>query len=417
VSVAGGRTGRSSWVQGAGEEHPFGLHNLAYGSAAPPGGEPRLVVRIGDWALDLAPACRRLAPALEAVVSAALLNPLLAEGPATWRGLRAAVTAWLGDEDHRRELEPLLHPVAELDLHLPFEVADYVDFYASEHHAANLGRILRPGTDPLPAAWKHLPIGYHGRAGTVVVSGTPVRRPCGLRRLPDGEAEAGPSLRLDVEAEVGFVLGNPTRLGDRVPLGQAGAHVFGVCLVNDWSARDIQAFEYVPLGPFLGKSFATSVSPWIVPLAALQAARLPPPARDVPLAGYLDDRADAGAAPWGLELELALRLDGTELSRLPFRAMYWTLAQMVAHLTVNGASIRAGDLIASGTVSGPGAGEAGSLIELSRNGAEPILLDDGSTRTFLEDGDTVVITGSAPGRPGRPEVGLGEVAGIVLPAV
>ncbi len=418
-----------SWVEGAGEDHPFGLHNLPYGSASPrrPGGlwrsratagdEPRLVVRIGDYALDLAAASQRLAPALEPLVAHPTLNALLGENPATWRSLRAAVTSWLGEERHRAAIEPHLAPLGELSLHLPVEVADYVDFYASEHHAANLGRLFRPGSDPLPAAWKHLPMGYHGRAGTVVVSGTPVRRPAGLRRLASGAIEAGPSLRLDVEAEVGFVLGNPTRLGERVPLGQAGEHLFGVCLVNDWSARDIQAFEYIPLGPFLGKSFATSVSPWVVPLAALHAARVPPPERDVPLARYLDDAADPGAAPWGLELELSLRLDGCELSRPPYRAMYWTPAQMIAHLTVNGAAIRAGDLIASGTVSGPEPTTLGSLIELTSGGTEPLRLADGTQRSFLEDGDEVVVTGRVPPGPGRADLGLGEVSGTILPAL
>jgi fumarylacetoacetase len=406
----------ASWVPGAGAGHPFGLHTLAYGAASCGGGPVRLVVRIGEQALDLAAACAALAPELAPLVCTPTLNALLGEGPAVWQRLREAVGAWLGEEGHRRSVEPHLRPLGELTLHLPFEVADYVDFYASEHHAANVGRLLRPGTDPLPAAWKHVPIGYHGRAGTVVVSGTPIRRPVGVRRDAAGHLAAGPSRRLDLEAEIGFVLGNPTRLGEPVPLARAEEHLFGACLVNDWSARDIQAFEYVPLGPFLGKSFATSVSPWVVPLAALRGSRVTTPRRDVPLVPYLDD----GAAPegsWGLDLELSVRLAGTELSRPPFRAMYWTPSQMVAHLTVNGASIRAGDLIASGTVSGERADELGSLIEMTAGGSEPLRLADGTSRTFLQDGDTVVIAGRVVPAPERAAVGLGEVAGEVLPPV
>jgi fumarylacetoacetase len=291
-------------------------------------------------------------------------------------------------------------------------VADYVDFYASEHHATNVGRILRPGTEPLTPNWKHLPIGYHGRSGTVVPSGTPVVRPCGQRRAADGAVVFGPSTRLDFEAELGFVVGTPSRLGDPVPLQAFAHHVFGVCLVNDWSARDLQAWEYVPLGPFLGKSFATSVGPWVVPLAALDAARVRPPARDPRPLPYLDD---TDAEPWGLDVQLEVRLGGHVVSRPPFAGMYWTPAQQLAHLTVNGASLRTGDLFASGTVSGPERDQRGSLLELSWGGREPLTLSDGSTRTFLEDGDDVVITATAPGPEGS-TIGFGEVRGTVAPA-
>jgi fumarylacetoacetase len=409
------------WVPGAGDDHPFGLHNLCYGSASVRYGSasvrasgPRLVARIGEHALDLAAACKIMLPELEPLVATPTLNALLADRPATWRLLRGAITDWLSSKHHRAVVEPLLVPLGELSLHLPVEVADYVDFYACEHHAANLGRLLRPGTDPLPAAWKHLPIGYHGRAGTIVVSGTPVRRPIGLRRVASGDVAVGPSERLDLEAEIGFVLGNPTRQGERVGLGESAEHLFGVCLVNDWSARDIQAFEYVPLGPFLGKSFATSVSPWIVPLEAFDAARVAPPRRDVPLAAYLDDQAEP---PFGLDIELSVRLRGAELSRPPARVMYWTAAQMIAHLSVNGATIRAGDLIASGTVSGARQSQLGSLMELTRGGSAPIRLPDGTTRAFLEDGDVVAISGRVVASGGRPELSLGEVSGEVLPAL
>ena len=297
-------------------------------------------------------------------------------------------------------------------LHLPYAVADYVDFYASEHHARNVGAVLRPGTDPLPANWKHLPAGYHGRAGTVVVSGTPVVRPCGQRRTSGGEVVWGPTARLDLEAEVGVVVGVGSEPGSRVPLEDLERHVFGVCLLNDWSAREVQAWEYVPLGPFLGKSFATSVSPWVVPLSELAAARVPPPARDVPLLPYLDD---AGAPPWALDLALEVRINGTVVSRPPFAGMYWTIAQQLAHLTAGGASLRTGDLYASGTVSGPERGQRGCLLELSWGGAEPVALDDGTTRTWLEDGDEVGISATAPLADGT-RGSLGEVRGTVLPA-
>jgi fumarylacetoacetase len=293
-------------------------------------------------------------------------------------------------------------------LHLPIEVADYVDFYSSQQHAENVGRIFRPGSDPLPANWKHLPIGYHGRAGTVAVSGTPVSRPQG-QRLQDGVPVFGPSTRLDIEAELGFVVGAPS---DRpVPVSAFTDHVFGVCLLNDWSARDLQAWEYVPLGPFLGKSFLTSVSPWVVPLAALEHARVRPPAREPRPLPYLRD----DDAPWGLNITLEVALNGATVSRPPAAGLYWTAAQQLAHLTVNGASLRTGDLYGSGTVSGPEREQRGSLLELSWGGAEPLALADGSVRTFLEDGDVVTLTASAPGPDGE-RIGFGEVTGLVEPA-
>ncbi|MGY1682552.1 fumarylacetoacetase [Geodermatophilus sp. SYSU D01176] len=302
-------------------------------------------------------------------------------------------------------------PRSEVTLHLPVEVADYVDFYSSRHHAENLGRMFRPDSEPLTPNWKHLPIGYHGRAGTVQVSGTPVVRPSGQRKAPTDDAPTfGPSQRLDIEAEVGFVVGVGSDLGTRVPLAAFPEHVFGVCLVNDWSARDLQAWEYVPLGPFLGKSFLTSVSPWVVPLAALEAARVAPE-RDVPLLPYLDDTGQ----PWGLDLALEVRLNGELVSCPPFGLMYWTPAQQLAHMTVNGASLRTGDLFASGTVSGPAKDQRGSFIELSWGGQEPLTLPDGSTRTFLEDGDVVTITATAPGAHGG-RIVLGEVTGRIEPA-
>ena len=275
--------------------------------------------------------------------------------------------------------------------------------------ASNVGAMFRPGSPPLPPNWKHLPIAYHGRAGTVVVSGTDIVRPRGQRKEADGPV-FGPSTRLDVEAEVGFVVGVPSALGQPVPVDRFGAHVFGVVLLNDWSARDIQAWEYQPLGPFLGKSFATSVSAWVTPLEALGAAWVPAPEQDPPVLDYLrqSDRQ-------GLNLRLVVEWNGTEVSRPPFASMYWTPAQQLAHLTVNGASLRTGDLFASGTVSGPTRAETGSFLELTWSGSEPVTLADGTTRAFLADGDTVTIRATAPGRDGA-VIALGEVSGTVRPA-
>jgi fumarylacetoacetase len=384
----------------------FGPDNLPLGIFSTGDAGPRTGVRIGDAVLDLAGLTR------DPVHATGSLNAWLGGGPRAWAGLRSRLTELLTDERHRAAVEPHLLPVADVRMHLPIAVADYVDFYSSRAHAENVGRIFRPDAEPLTPNWRHLPIGYHGRAGTVAVSGTPVVRPCGQRTDPDGDRPVfGPSRRLDLEAEVGFLVGVPSESGTRVPVGAFPDHVFGVCLVDDWSARDLQAWEYVPLGPFLGKSFLTSVSPWVVPLAALEAARVPPPARDVPLLPYLDD----ATAPWGLDIELEIRINGHLVSRPPFRDMYWTPAQQLAHLTSNGAGLRTGDLYASGTVSGPERDRRGSLLELSWNGAEPLRLADGSTRCFLEDGDEVTVTASAPGAGGS-RISFGEVSGRVLPA-
>ncbi|MDT0267605.1 fumarylacetoacetase [Streptomyces sp. DSM 44915] len=393
----------------------FGLDNLPYGVFSPSAtpGERRLGVRLGDAVLDAGAAARAFGSPHHALLSAPTLDPLLAAGRAVWSAVRAELREWLSAPAHRETVAPLLRPLSAVRLHLPFTVADYVDFYASEHHAGNVGRIFRPGGPPLTPNWKHLPIGYHGRAGTVRVSGSPVIRPLGQRRPAEGSARPGfgPSERLDIEAEVGFVVGTPSTPGRPVPLTALRDHVFGVCLVNDWSARDIQAWEYVPLGPFLGKSFATSVSAWITPLDALDAAWTAPPERDVEPLPYLDD---AGQPPGGLDLRLTVAINGETVAEPPFASMYWTAAQQLAHLTVNGAHLRTGDLFASGTVSGPTAGERGSLLELTWNGERPLELADGP-RAFLADGDEVTITAWAPGPDGE-RIGLGEVSGTVRPA-
>jgi fumarylacetoacetase len=400
-----------SWVPGA-DQSGFSVQNLPYGVAshAPSGLEPQPVVAIGSFVLPLRSLAGSGLVESPAPFAGGSLNSFMASGRPNWQSTRAALIRLLSEERFRTSVEPHLLPLGEVVLHLPVEVADYVDFYSSLSHAENIGRIFRPDAEPLTPNWRHLPIGYHGRAGTVAVSGTDVVRPCGQRRAPSDAAPTfGPSLRLDIEAEVGFVIGTPTAVGSTVATSAVREHVFGVVLLNDWSARDIQAWEYVPLGPFLGKSFLTSVSPWVVPLDALEPAMIPPVRQDPAPLPYL-------ATPqWGLDLELEVRLNGEVIARPPFGQMYWTPAQQLAHMTVNGASLRTGDLFASGTVSGPERYQRGSMIELSWNGAEPITLADRTSRTFLEDGDVVSITGSAPGAGGT-RIALGEVAGTVRPA-
>ncbi|WP_329118782.1 fumarylacetoacetase [Streptomyces sp. NBC_01465] len=396
------------------EGDPFGPHNLPYGvfSTADSPDRRRVGVRIGDHVLDAGAAALVLGSPYAKLLDRPSLNPLLAAGRTAWRDVRRALTAWVTVPAHRPDIEPLLHPLSAVTLHLPYEVADYVDFYASEHHATNVGRIFRPDGDALTPNWKHLPIGYHGRSGTVVASGADVVRPSGQRKAPSDPAPVfGPSVKLDIEAEVGFVVGVPSEQGRPVPLAAFRDHVFGVQLLNDWSARDLQAWEYVPLGPFLGKSFATSVSAWVTPLEALDAARVAPPAREFALLPYLDDAEEE--EPGGLDLHITVTLNGETVSSPPFSTMYWTAAQMLAHMTVNGASLRTGDLYGSGTVSGPAQEQRGSLLELTWNGTEPLELPTGK-RTFLEDGDVVTMTAWAPGPDGT-RVGLGEVTGRIAP--
>ncbi|HTE73889.1 MAG TPA: fumarylacetoacetase [Actinomycetes bacterium] len=388
----------------------FPATNLPYGVFSHDGEFPRVGVALGDDVMDLAPLAA--AEGLDGghVFEAPSLNPFLAMGRPSWSAVRSWLVELVTHEGYRDLVESHLVPQSEVTMHLPFDVADYVDFYSSQHHAENVGRIFRPDGEALTPNWKHLPIGYHGRAGTVVVSGTDVVRPSGQRKAPDDAAPTyGPSRRLDIEAEVGFVVGVPSPLGRAVPTRDFRQHIFGVCLVNDWSARDLQAWEYVPLGPFLGKSFATSVSPWVVPLDALGDARLPGPEQNPAVLPYLERHSD-----WALDLRLEVSWNGTVVARPPFSQMYWTPDQQLAHLTVNGAALRTGDLYASGTVSGPERDQRGSFLELSWNGQEQVALDDGSTRTFLEDGDTVAISAWAPGPDGT-RIGFGAVTGTVIP--
>lgn len=380
---------------------------VAYGVASIDGA-CGIVARHGDQALDLVALARATRRDLVDLLAAPTLNRFLAAGRRTWQ----EVDAWIASAIATGLADGFSHHVDELCMLLPVEVADYVDFYASEHHATNAGKIFRPNGDPLLPNWKHLPVGYHGRAGTVVVSGTPIIRPCGQRRAPDAPAPLfGPTERLDVEVELGFVVGVGSPLGHRVAARDWRDHVFGVVVVNDWSARDIQAWESAPLGPMLGKSFATSISAWVTPLDALSAAWVDPPPRDVALLDYLADPPE----PCGLDIRLELAVNGKVISRPRFAGMYWTGAQQLAHLTANGASLRTGDLYASGTISGPTPEERGCLLEITWGGQQPLELHDDRILSYLEDGDQVVIRAHAPG-PAGSTITLGEVAGTIQPA-
>ncbi|HEY0889847.1 MAG TPA: fumarylacetoacetase [Nocardioides sp.] len=384
----------------------FGLHNLPYGVYSVPGQEPRLATRYGDYVVDLA---LLLGDPDDPVLAAPSLNPLLAQGHARWVEVRTAITQALRGDLPEHAVHAV-HDLGAVTLHLPVEVADYVDFYASEHHAANLGRLFRPDNpEPLLPNWRHLPVGYHGRSASIVVSGTDIVRPCGQRASDTGPV-FGPSTRLDIEAEIGFVVGTGNPMGEPIAVEAAERHLFGVVLFNDWSARDIQAWEYVPLGPNLGKSFASTISPWVVPMLALEAARVPTPVQEPAVLPYLAMQPH----PWGLDIDLEVEWNGEVVSRPPYAAMYWSPAQMLAHLTVNGAPTRSGDLFASGTVSGPAKEQRGAFIELTWGGREPVTVA-GARRTFLEDGDEVVLRATAPGPDGT-RIGFGEARGRITPA-
>ncbi|MFF5230625.1 fumarylacetoacetase [Dactylosporangium sp. NPDC000521] len=399
----------TAWIQPAADD-PFGLHNLPLCATR----DGWVGVRAGDLVLNLAAAEEAgLVDAGGAFTGAANLNRFLAAGRPTWKRVRAQLTdlfTGLPASVGRTTIEQHLHPVDGLALALPFEVADYVDFYSSEQHANNLSAIFRPDSPSLLPNWKSLPIGYHGRAGTVVVSGTDIPRPDGQRKAPDEDRPTyGPSRRLDVEAELGFVVGVPSK--GAIAVDDFREHVFGAVLVNDWSARDIQAWEYQPLGPFLGKSFATSVSPWVVPLDALEPAKVAAVVQDPPVLHYLEE-----SERYSYDIRCEIRWNGTLVSQPPYAGIYWTPAQQLAHLTANGAWARTGDLYASGTISGDMPEQTGSFIERTWNGTHPVRLDDGTTRSFLLDGDTVTI--SATGWcGGGAVVGFGEVTGTVVTRV
>lgn len=393
----------------------FGIENLPYTSFTPDGAEgARLGVRIGEHVVDVPRVVATNHGASRELRHAVIgkdLNGLLEAGHQIWDELRELLVRQLSSAVAAEKLSAALHELEVVQLHLPFTVADYVDFYASENHASNVGRLFRPGQAPLLPNWKQLPVGYHGRAGTIVPSGTDIRRPKGLRPESDGIPSFGSSRRLDIEAEMGFVLGGSAPSGE-IELQNAHQHILGLVLVNDWSARDIQALEYVPLGPFLGKSFATSIGNWVVPTAALVAARSTPPVREIPLAAYLDDN---NIEPWGFDVTMRVDVNGETVSHPPLSTMYWTAAQMLVHMTVNGAALRPGDFFASGTVSGPAKEQRGSFLEMSWGGKEPLRLASGKEMTFLEDKTRVTISATAPG-PNGTVINFGTVTGKIMPS-
>lgn len=414
------------WVPGADAHDSFPVQNLPLGVFSPVGGARRIGTAIGDQCFDLAAVALLLPEAVRAAVAEPVLNALFALPGEARLALRHALFALLTDETQRSAIEPHLHRAADCELHLPFRIGDYTDFYVGIHHATNIGRLFRPD-NPLLPNYKYIPIGYHGRASSVCVSGTPLIRPRGQIKGPNDPAPRfAPSQRLDFELELGAWIAGENDLGEPVPIAQAWDRIGGLCLLNDWSARDIQAWEYQPLGPFLAKNFLTSVSPWVVTSEALAPFRVTQPPRPegdpVPL-DYLNDATDqqSGALALTLEVTLSSRamrdaaLAPVALSKGSAMSMYWTLAQMVAHHSSNGCNLASGDLIGTGTISGPGRGSEGSLMEISRGGAEPVDLPTGESRRFLEDGDELVLAARAE-RPGYRPIGFGICSGMVEPA-
>jgi len=415
--------GRTSWVSGTDAGSDFPVQNLPLGIFSEAKGQRRPGVAIGDFILDLAGASDLLDEAWREDLSQPVLNAWLSRGPDDHRALRLRLFEMLTDERYRDDVEMHLVGQSEVRLHLPCLIGDYTDFYVGIHHATNVGRQFRPD-NPLLPNYKYVPIGYHGRASSVRASGEPVVRPSGQRKPPDADApEYGPSRRLDYELELGLWIGRGNELGEPIPIGEAAEHIAGFCLLNDWSARDLQAWEYQPLGPFLAKNFLTSVSPWVVTAQALAPFRKPMPPRPAgdprPLP-YLDDPHGAAL---DIELEVTLSTQAMRDAGLaPHRlsrgsaaaAMYWSAAQIVAHHASNGCNLQPGDLIGTGTLSSDSDKGLGSLIEISRGGKQPIELPNGETRSFLEDGDEVTLKAWCE-RDGAARIGFGECVGRVVP--
>lgn len=421
-----------SWLDSANDpEGDFPLENLPFGVFAGDGAD-RIGLAIGDRILDLAGGGEAgLLHGLPGPVQAACrtedLNALAGIGQDAPRAVRARAKELLSDRGQRGKVEP--HLVAQKDAHMrvPFRIGDYTDFYASVHHATNVGRLFRPDTPLLPN-YKWVPIGYHGRASSIVVSGSEIRRPRGQTKSPEMSAPSfGPATMLDYELEVGFFVGEGNALGRPIPLDRAEQHIFGLCLLNDWSARNIQSWEYQPLGPFLAKNFATTLSPWMVTLDALEPYRVPAMARpegDPRPLPYLTSQHDQKQGGFDITLEVWLetakmRAKGKgplRLSRGNMKDLYWTPGQMLTHHASNGCNLRPGDLLATGTVSGPARDSVGCLLERTRRGAEPLELPNGESRKFLEDGDEVILCGWCEGE-GYPRIGFGECRGRVIPGV
>ncbi|AQV98106.1 fumarylacetoacetase [Cupriavidus necator] len=415
---------QTSWIATANDAQThFPLQNLPYGVFSTKGQAPRIGVAIGDQVLDLAALDEAglLPAAAKGTFAAASLNRFIALGKPVWSETRKRLTALLsGDDAALRDNAALrdqaLVPMSAATLHLPVEIPGYTDFYSSKEHATNVGRMFRDPDNALLPNWLEIPIGYNGRASSVVVSGTPLHRPNGQIKLPnEARPVFSPCRKLDFELEVGFIVGKETALGEPVSTAAAPEHMFGMVLLNDWSARDIQQWEYVPLGPFNSKTFGTSISPWVVTMEALEPFRRDNPGQSPEPLPYLQQQ---GKNAYDIALEVALQPHGaaapSTICRTNFKAMYWTMAQQLAHHTVSGCNVRVGDLMGSGTISGTTPDSYGSMLELTRNGAEPVTLADGSRRGFLEDGDDVIMTGYCQGEGYR--VGFGAVSGKILPA-
>ena len=417
--------GRMSWVPSANGHPDFPVQNLPYGIFSLKGGTPRAGVAIGEMILDLATAAPLLPDAARAALASPNLNALFELDREVHLALRHRLSTLLADQDNGVAVKPMLHKAASVTMQLPAAIGDYTDFYVGIHHANNIGRQLRP-ENPLLPNYKHVPIGYHGRASSIRPSGTALVRPMGQRKTPEADAPVfAPTRRLDYELELGVWIGSGNELGQSVPIAEAADHVAGFCLLNDWSARDFQAWEYQPLGPFLAKNFMSTVSPWVVTPEALAPFRLPQSERDpgdpAPLP-YLWNDADQAKGALSIELEAhlataAMRQAGLpphRLSRGPATNMYWTVAQMIAHHTSNGCNLSSGDLLGSGTISAATDDGFGSLMEITRGGTQPIELPNGEARTFIEDGDEIVLTARARAE-GYVPIGFGPCAGIVKP--
>lgn len=413
----------TSWVEGANEHPEFPVQNLPLGVFSPSDGTPRIGVAIGDSILDLRAVERLRHFPVEAICSDAL-NGIFSLAPEQRLRLRHELFDLLSRAAMAPCIAPHLHPANQCSMHLPARIGDYTDFYAGIHHALNIGRLLRPD-NPLLPNYKHIPIAYHGRASSVVVSGTPVHRPSGQRKAPDESIpDFGPTRRLDYELELGIWIAGENALATTVPIAQAARRIAGLCLLNDWSARDLQAWEYQPLGPFLAKNFLTTVSPWVITAEALEPFRMPQPARapgDPAPLSYLWDEADQARGAFSIDLEVhfgtrqmrAARIEPQRLTTSSAGDLYWTLAQMITHHACGGCNLRPGDLLGTGTLSGTGPDQCGSLMEITHSGRNPIQLPTGETRTFLESGDQVVLRAHA--RAGRfRSIGLGSCEGTVL---
>lgn len=412
-----------SWVN-VSAASDFPIQNLPFGIFKTASRSPRVGVAIGDQILDL-PALAYLGyfDALDidkSVFESSTLNAFIALGQPAWRAVRERISHLLRADNPELQQQTALHaqclvPQAEAEMLLPVSIGDYTDFYSSIDHATNMGKMLRDPANALLPNWKHIPVGYHGRASSIVISGTPIRRPKGQTKAPDAEVPSfGPTKLLDFELETAFIIGKPTALGESVSTAQAGDHIFGMVLFNDWSARDIQGWEYVPLGPFLSKNFGSTVSPWIVTMDALEPFRVAGYVQEPKVLPYLEYSGDKNI---DIHLDVFIKPEGSTETRIchsNYKYMYWTMEQQLAHHTVNGCNINIGDMMASGTISGPDEGSFGSMMEITWRGTKPVKMADGSERKFINDGDTLIIRGYAERNGVR--IGFGECAGKVLPA-